>query len=246
MSRAPRVLLGLSGSVACIKAVALVHALLRQGHEVRVILTRAATHFVTATTLNAVCPRVAVYTDECEWMGWTTRGDPVLHIELRKWADVLVIAPLSANTLAKLAAGLSDNLLTCVVRAWDLTRPVLLAPAMNTLMYSHPHTAQHLQSLTALGMRVVAPVSKALMCGDVGSGAMADVETIVQRVSAAVAADALTLVPAMDAPGCVRLDALSCQNTKSWSSCSWNWVAGVALSAAVFMAWIARRPSSSR
>ena len=77
------------------------------------------------------------------------RGDSVLHIELRKWADILVIAPLDANTLAKLAVGLCDNCLTCVWRAWDPARAVGLAPAMNTLMWEHPFTRRHLRSLAA-------------------------------------------------------------------------------------------------
>src|SRR5262245_20486764 len=72
------------------------------------------------------------------------RDDPVLHIELRRWADLLVIAPLDANTLAKLAYGLSDNLLTCLYRAWDRRRPIVLAPAMNTFMWENPLTDRHL------------------------------------------------------------------------------------------------------
>jgi len=77
------------------------------------------------------------------------RGDDVLHIELRRWADLFVIAPLDANTLGKLAAGLADNCLTCVWRAWDPERPAVLAPAMNTLMWRHPATARCLRQLAA-------------------------------------------------------------------------------------------------
>jgi phosphopantothenoylcysteine decarboxylase len=133
----------------------------------------------------------------------------VLHIELRRWADVLVIAPLDANTLAKLACGLADNCLTCVWRAWDPARPAVLAPAMNTLMWEHPLTGRHLRQLAADAcpipaapgasrdeviahinthaptLRVIAPQSKRLACGDVGVGAMAEVEEIVRRVCSA-------------------------------------------------------------
>src|SRR5205823_969202 len=88
--------------------------------------------------------------DEDEWPGQKyQRGDTVLHIELRRWADLFLVAPLDANTLAKLANGLSDNCLTCVWRAWDPARPVMLAPAMNTLMWEHPLTARHLRQLAA-------------------------------------------------------------------------------------------------
>src|SRR5262249_53191864 len=144
-----------------------------------------------------------VVLDEDEWPGrsegrrWR-REDPVLHIELRRWADLLVIAPLDANTLAKLANGLADNCLTCVWRAWDPTRPVVLAPAMNTLMWEHPLTLKHLVSIacqfkhhlltsalpqhpgldglfswmnqTTPRLRIVPPQSKQLACGDVGMG----------------------------------------------------------------------------
>ncbi|GLI71429.1 hypothetical protein VaNZ11_016643 [Volvox africanus] len=118
--------------------------------------------------------------DESEWRQWRAVGDPVLHIELRRWADVLVVAPLSANTLAKMANGLADNLLTCVVRAWDFTRPLLVAPAMNTAMWTSPFTSRHLDTLTQLGANVVVvpPISKRLACGDEGMGAMAAPEDI--------------------------------------------------------------------
>src|SRR6266545_3338519 len=90
--------------------------------------------------------------DADEWPGRAegeryARGDAVMHIELRKWADIFAIAPLDANTLAKLAVGLCDNCLTCVWRAWDPARPVVLAPAMNTLMWEHPLTRRHLRQL---------------------------------------------------------------------------------------------------
>src|SRR4029077_9633241 len=75
--------------------------------------------------------------------------EPGRHIELRRWADLLLVAPLDANTLAKLACGLSDNCLTCVARAWDPLRPVVLAPAMNTLMWEHPLTLRHLRQLAS-------------------------------------------------------------------------------------------------
>jgi phosphopantothenoylcysteine decarboxylase len=130
----------------------------------------------------------------------------VLHIELRKWADLLIVAPLDANTLAKFALGLSDNCLSCVFRAWDFTKPVILAPAMNTFMWESLVTLRHLRQLLAdragdavasiksleeapaafarFAPRIVLipPQAKRLACGDVGVGAMAEVTEIAEVV----------------------------------------------------------------
>ena len=92
-------------------------------------------------------PNFKFICDSDEWNLWEKRGDPVVHIKLRDWADLLLLAPLDANTLAKLAQGLCDNLLTCVIRAWDLKKPLIFCPAMNTHMYSHPFTQQHITIL---------------------------------------------------------------------------------------------------
>lgn len=125
-----------------------------------------------------------VLEDKNEWDAWNAMGDPVLHIQLRDWADLLLIAPLSANTLGKLAHGLCDNLVTSIVRAWDVKRkPVLLAPAMNTHMWEHPFTAQQLRMLqTDLHYAVIPPVSKLLACGDRGQGGLAAIEDLVRAV----------------------------------------------------------------
>jgi len=176
-SRRPQVLLALTGSVATIKWQEIVRGLTEAGCDVTVMATRAAAHFVAAAADGPAPARV--HTDDEEWRAWEGKGDPVLHIELRRRADILVFAPLSANTLAKLAHGLCDNLVTAVARAWDPARPVLACPAMNTMMWEHPHTARHLAELAALGYRVLGPVSKPLACGDVGNGAMSEPADVV-------------------------------------------------------------------
>lgn len=94
----------------------------------------------------------------------------------------MLVAPLDANTLGKVASGICDNLLTCVIRAWDLNKPLLFCPAMNTAMWEHPLTAQQLGQLKAFGYVEIPCVSKKLVCGDHGRGAMAEVETIVAKV----------------------------------------------------------------
>lgn len=187
------VLLGVTGSVAAIKTPDLVDAFGTAGHDVTVVATEASLYFFDPTGLPA-----RVVRDADEWPGGRyQRADTVLHIELRRWADVFVLAPLDANTLAKVALGLADNCLTCVWRAWDRDRPRVLAPAMNTLMWTAPATVRHLRLLAqdeghtvTVGdaeatlawinarcprLRVVAPVEKRLACDDVGVGALAEV-----------------------------------------------------------------------
>ncbi len=205
------ILMGVTGSVAAIKAPEL-YALLRQhDHDVKIVATEPALYFFDPLAL----PPGVVVRDADEWRGRAEgeryqRGDKVLHIELRRWAAVLLIAPLDANTLAKLAWGLSDNCLTCVARAWEPGRPVILAPAMNTLMWQHPATVRHFRQLaadTGAGeppagldlldlvewinkhcprLRVVPPVTKLLACNDEGIGAMADIEALVKVVEDAL------------------------------------------------------------
>ena len=128
---------------------------------------------------SSVSSDVELFTDASEWTAWSSLGDPVLHIELRKWADCMIIAPLSANTLAKLANGICDNLLTCVARAWDLEeKPMWVAPAMNTAMWKHPVTDEQAKKLEQWGVKFVDPQTKRLACGDFGMGAMASPEEI--------------------------------------------------------------------
>ena len=201
-----RILLGATGSVAAVKVPSLFDALRGLGHEARIVATKAATYFFDPAPL-----REHLWLDADEWPGERyARGDAVPHIELRRWADVLLVAPLDANTLAKLASGLCDNCLTCVWRAWDTEKPVLLAPAMNTLMWRHPLTARHMRQLAAdagatppdgLGLddlpgwinsrcprlRVSPPENRLLACGDVGIGAMAGLDAIAATVASLLA-----------------------------------------------------------
>jgi len=218
-SRSLRIVLGVTGSVAAIRTPALYSNLRGKGHQVRVVATEPALRFFKAEELPVDCAEPsgqAVFRDADEWKlsgesGFYQRDDPVLHIEFRKWADVLVVAPLDANTLAKFALGLSDNFLTCLFRAWDFEKPVILAPAMNTLMWESTVTLRHLRQLLAdraeaLGVQpveqarwtlgdmprafaeqvprlvLVPPQAKRLACGDIGTGAMAEVSTIAEAV----------------------------------------------------------------
>ncbi|XP_065871846.1 phosphopantothenoylcysteine decarboxylase-like [Euphorbia lathyris] len=176
--RKPRILLAASGSVAAIKFGNLCHCF-SEWAEVRAVVTKASLHFIDRTSL----PKdIVLYTDEDEWSSWKKIGDSVLHIELRRWADIMVIAPLSANTLGKIAGGLCDNLLTCVVRAWDYNKPLFVAPAMNSFMWSNPFTERHLMLIDELGISLIPPVTKRLACGDYGNGAMAEPSLIYSTI----------------------------------------------------------------
>lgn len=196
--RRPRVLLALSGSVACLKAPELALAL-SAFCEVRCVATSAALHFLACPEAVAADPArqpgrllagCQLFTDADEWRAWEGRGDPVLHLSLRRWADLLIVAPLSANSLAKLSGGHAESLVSCVARAWDWRKrkPLLAAPAMNTEMWESPLTGQQLRVLRELGVVVVHPMEKRLVCGDVGMGAMATVEVLVEAVRHALRA----------------------------------------------------------
>ena len=188
------ILLGVTGSVAAIYTPQLFHDLREAGHAVKIVATRPALYFFDATAILPHLPgqrnQDAVILDEDEWPKERyERGDPVLHIELRRWADTLLVAPLDANTLAKFALGISDNCLTCVYRAWDRARPVILAPAMNTMMWQHPATGRHLAQVAAdLGdfLQIVQPIEKKLACDDIGLGAMAERPAILKAVASCV------------------------------------------------------------
>lgn len=173
----PKVLWGITGSVAAIRADRVWEAL-EPFADVRAIVTRRGRHFLPKLPASLL-----LHDDASEWSMWSKLGDPVLHIELRRWADVLLIAPLSADALAKLSTGVCDTLLLSVARAWDFTKPVLVAPAMNTKMWEHPVTAEHLERLRQWGVGVIEPVEKELACADVGIGAMAEAKAIVAAVA---------------------------------------------------------------
>ncbi|KAK6179675.1 hypothetical protein SNE40_011983 [Patella caerulea] len=175
------VLVGCTGSVASLKIPLLIEELAKSTDieiDVKLISTEHALHFFDKSSVKE-----GVLTDVDEWNDWQKRGDPVLHIELRRWADLMLIAPLDANTLAKISNGICDNLLTCVVRAWDLSRPLLFAPAMNTYMWNHPLTSKQINILKEEFQYIEIPcIEKTLICGDTGKGAMAEVSTIVSVV----------------------------------------------------------------
>jgi phosphopantothenoylcysteine decarboxylase/phosphopantothenate--cysteine ligase len=176
---------GVSGGVGAYKAAEVVRGLQKRGHEAVAIMTRGAQQFVTPLTFEALTRR-AVITDQ-----WAPGiNTDVGHISLTTEAAALVVAPATANLIAKLAHGLADDFLTTFALA---TRtPILIAPAMNTQMLAHPAVAANLATLRARGVQIIEPGSGYLACGWVGPGRLAEPEDIVDAVDAAVRAGSTT------------------------------------------------------
>lgn len=177
-----RIILGITGSVAATLTPKIAKALadIPLVESVDIVTTKAGEYFFEES-------QHPVWRDNDEWFvdgqkKWRQKGDPVFHIDLRDAGSVLVIAPCSANTLAKLANGICDNLLTSIYLAWDTLRPVIIAPAMNTYMWEHPATRANIKILKDRGVTVVRPQSKELACGTTGYGALADIGEIVENV----------------------------------------------------------------
>jgi phosphopantothenoylcysteine decarboxylase/phosphopantothenate--cysteine ligase len=168
-----RVLIGIGGGIAAYKVCEVISSLAKAGAEVRAILSDAAQEFITPLTVSTLC-RHPAYTDQSFWQPVHARP---LHIELGEWAEILVIAPLTANTLAKLVHGMADNLLTNTVLA--STCPVLLAPAMNTDMWEQRAVQRNWQQIqTDPRFHMVGPGAGILACDRVGMGRMAEPESI--------------------------------------------------------------------
>jgi len=169
MLQGKKILLGVTGSIAAYKSLLLVRALIREGATVKVVQTPSSKDFVTPLSL-ATLSKNPVHSDLFSVDTWAN------HVELGRWADVMVIAPLSCNTLAKMAYGLCDNLLLAVYLS--AVCPVVVAPAMDEDMWHHPSTQANLERLTAYGNRII-PVEKGeLASGLYGDGRMAEPETI--------------------------------------------------------------------
>ena len=168
-----RVLLGVTGGIAAYKACILVRLLRLQGASVRVVMTRSAERFVGPATFAALSDH-RVYTDLFEEPG------VVLHVRLAHEADIAVVAPATANVIAKLAQGIADDLLTSTLL--EATCPLVLAPAMHTGMWEHPATQANVNALASRGARIVGPAHGSLAAGDEGTGRMIEPEGIVQAI----------------------------------------------------------------
>jgi len=177
-----QIVLGVTGGIAAFKACSLIRRLMERGAAVQVVMTQHATEFVTPLTFQTLSGRsVAVDLFTARPVG------PLPHIDLAKWAHILVIAPATANIIGKIAAGIADDLLSTLVMATE--SPVVLAPAMNANMYSNPIVQQNIEKLRALGYRFVEPEEGILASGDRGVGRLAKLTAIIAEIEAAISGE---------------------------------------------------------
>ena len=171
-----RILLGVSGGIAAYKSATLVRRLIDEGAEVRVVMTGGAQAFITPMTFQALSGN-PVHTELLDPAAEAAMG----HIELARWASLILIAPASANTIARLAHGLADDLLSTLCLASEA--PQVIAPAMNRIMWSHAATQQNIDTLHARGVRTLGPGVGSQACGETGAGRMLEPEEIVEHLS---------------------------------------------------------------
>ena len=175
-----KIILGLTGGIACYKAAEFTRALSKAGASVQVVMTQGATHFITPVTMQALSGQ-AVYTDQ-----WDARvGNNMAHIDLTRGADAIVIAPCSADFMAKLARGACDDLLSTLCLARPAELPLLIAPAMNVEMWQNAATQRNVVQLIADRISILGPDAGEQACGETGMGRMLEAEQLLEEVIAA-------------------------------------------------------------
>jgi phosphopantothenoylcysteine decarboxylase/phosphopantothenate--cysteine ligase len=182
-ARPKRILLGITGGIAAYKSAELVRQLIRQGHEVQVAMTEAACHFITPTTLQALSKRPVLLSQ------WDDSEHGMAHIQRGREADLIVIAPATADFIAKLAHGLADDALSTLCLARNC--PLLIAPAMNREMWSHPATQRNLAQLRNDGVQILGPAEGDQACGETGMGRMLEAVELAQEIHARLQPDIL-------------------------------------------------------
>lgn len=183
MLKGKTVIIGVTGSIAAYKAADLASRLVKEHAEVHVIMTRNATKFIHPITFETLTKQKCL-TDTFD----RNFQFEVEHVELAKKADLMIVAPASANILAKMAHGIADDMLSTTLLACT-TCPVLVSPAMNTRMYEHPATQENLKILASRGVKIIEPASGRLACGDEGKGKLPDPSYLVQRILLEIACD---------------------------------------------------------
>ena len=174
------IIIGITGSIAAYKAADLTSQLVKEGHEVHVVMTQAATEFITPLTLQTLSRNPVLVSLEDEKQAWKPG-----HINLADRADLFVIAPASANTISNMANGLAPDPLTSIYLATKAT--ILIAPAMNGKMWEHPATQRNVSTLTNDGCHFIGPEEDGMLaCGYTGKGRLQDVDTILQKITSLI------------------------------------------------------------
>lgn len=170
-----KIIIGITGSVAAFKSIQLISDLVKQGYQIEVMMSESATRFVTPVCIQSLTKR-KVYVDTFD----DENPAIITHVDIVKDADLFMVVPASAHTIAKLAYGMADNMLTSAFLA--ATCPKLIAPAMNVHMYENPITQKNMQLLQETGVVFVEPISGLLACGDTGNGKLADEDTLLEMI----------------------------------------------------------------
>jgi len=177
-SEPKNIILGITGSVAAYKAAEITSLLIKRGISVHVIMTAAAQKFITPLTFQSLTKN-KVYVDMFD----ENYCPDIRHISLAQKASVFCIAPASANIIGKLAAGIADDMLSTVCMAFPPQKPVIICPAMNTAMYENRIVQSNIHLLESIiGMKFIEPKESMLACGDIGKGALADINKIVDAI----------------------------------------------------------------
>ena len=169
------ILIILTGSIACYKSCSVISRLKQKGHNLKVVLSPSSLEFIGKATIEGL-------TGETPITDMYASGNTMDHINLARWADLVLVAPATANYINKIAYGLGDDLLTTLFLAHDFTKPFLIAPAMNTKMYLHPTTQASIQKLRAMNIEILEAASGVLACGEIGSGRLLEPELILEEI----------------------------------------------------------------
>ncbi|KAL2330427.1 hypothetical protein Fmac_018008 [Flemingia macrophylla] len=181
VERRPQIVLAACGCFAALNKFGSTCGCFMEWADLRAVVTNSASRIIDRSSFPE---GVFVYFDKYEDHTRNSKGRPVLHVELFEWADILVIAPLSAHSLAMIAGGFCESLLTCIVRAWDYRKPIFVAPSMNHFLWKNPLTQQHCERIEKLGIFIIQPVSQRSARGEYEKGEMADpseISSIVKR-----------------------------------------------------------------
>lgn len=200
MEHKKNILIGCTGSVAAIKLPVVLNLLKKRDQsfqvsivhassifppfklsrlQIRVVLTERAKHFVN---INEISSMAEIFTDQSEWQITKGLNEQSLHLELVQWADIFIISPLDANTLGKISSGICDNLLTCVARAWDLHKPLLFCPEMNTRQFLHPITNKQIEEMKLFGYYELPSISETLLTEGSSAGALSEINYIIDAI----------------------------------------------------------------